>query len=75
MGLAWLIELFERVRDGRPAVTETEYDALASWYRRNELHLYDVGIRAKLMIGPRGFGTTEIVETLRSLRKSNQTLK
>jgi hypothetical protein len=31
----WLHEMYERVRDGIPAVTEIEYAALDGWYSRN----------------------------------------
>jgi hypothetical protein len=72
--LEWLIEMYLRVRGGKPAATEAEFTALADWYMRNEVNVYNVSIRSMLMSGPRRLGATETFETLRSLRSTNPAL-
>jgi hypothetical protein len=65
----WLLEMGERDIQGKPAVTEAEYEVLVAWFRRNEAVISDISIRYKLKPGgARRLGATEVVEKLRSLR-------
>ena len=71
----WLIEIYERIAMGKPAVTEIEYSTLAEWYKRHEPQLYDVNMRSRLMQGvPRRLGATETVEKLRLLQVASPEL-
>jgi hypothetical protein len=73
--MEWLIELTERVIQGKPAATEAEYMALAEWYRRNEANLYDVNIRCRLsQDAARRIGATELSSRLKSLRAAHPEL-
>jgi hypothetical protein len=80
--LFWLYEMYKRVRDGKPPVTEVEYRQLEQWFCDNEHRVpanegLDIGggrrvdrtnLRYSLRSGPRGSGATEVVEDLRALR-------
>jgi hypothetical protein len=74
----WLAEMYGRVREGKAAVTETEYNELGQWYTRNELVVYRVDLRFALQRtrgGPRRLGATETAEDLRLLRAAHPELK
>jgi hypothetical protein len=78
----WLAEMYQRVRQGRPPVTEAEFRGLEGWFRQNEHRLpfnrcVDLGggrrvsvtnLRCDLQRGPRASGATQVVEDLRALR-------
>jgi hypothetical protein len=69
----WLSEMYGRAREGKPSVTESEYEELNGWYKRNES-----AIRASrrdwypftnaLPKGPRDMEVTKYVDRLRELR-------
>ena len=79
---AWLHEMFMRVKDGKPAVTEAEFRELASWFRASHADTaadapIDLGegpamraseVLAALYRGPRRLGVTALVEGLRRLK-------
>jgi hypothetical protein len=78
----WLAAMYQRVRQGRPPVTEAEFRGLEGWFRQNEHRIpfnrcVDLGggrrvsvtnLRYDLQRGPRGSGATQVVEDLRGLR-------
>jgi hypothetical protein len=75
----WLCEMYERVRDGVPGVTEAEYNELKDWYMRNESVVHDGDVRYAFINtyrrGPRRFGATATVERLRALRAAHPGLE
>jgi hypothetical protein len=79
----WLVEMLRRVVQGKPPVTEAEFQGLAAWFHAHEVQLgqsellVDLGagrqtsvgyLRYRLELGPRVKGATEVVEELRRLR-------
>jgi hypothetical protein len=70
----WLHEMYERVRDGIPAITESEYNMLDSWYKRNSLAIRG-GRDADPLggccagKGPRHMFATKYIQRLRLLRR------
>jgi hypothetical protein len=79
----WLFEMLRRVAQGKPPVTEAEFQALAAWFEANAARLFQreqgldlgsgrttsvVAIRCGLARGPRALGVTAVVEELRQIR-------
>ena len=68
---SWHAEMADRVNDGKPGVTETEFHDLAAWFVQNEARITSLdrtNLRYKLGYGPRADGVTELVERLRRIR-------
>ncbi len=78
MELEWLLEMYGRAAECKPAASETEYQEVAEWYRRNESAVYRVEVRYALLShrgGPRRLGATKTFEELRQLRAAHADLE
>jgi hypothetical protein len=79
----WLVEMLQRVREHKPAVTEAEFRELADWFGAHAARLFVpdevfemedgrrtslLCLRAGLARGLRAMGVTELVEDLRLIR-------
>jgi hypothetical protein len=79
----WLVEMLRRVVQGKPPVSEAEFESLVVWLHAHAAqlgpgeHLVDLGagrqtsvgyLRYRLALGPRVKGATEVVEALRRIR-------
>jgi hypothetical protein len=82
----WLSEFIDRVHNGIPPLTETEFKELSDWFNANEERLRQqfsellplsggrkesyANIRYWLRLGPREFGAGKAAQTIRELRQS-----
>jgi hypothetical protein len=75
----WLHEMYERVRDGIPAVTEIEYNELDRWFSRNRSAILDGRdfdpLKGCIGKGPRHMFATKYIQRLRRLKAARPDLK
>jgi hypothetical protein len=82
----WLCEMYERVRDHIPGVTEAEWEGLSAWFSRHKTALCECepGVRdgsirfpypANYLAGPRRLGATETIVSMRRLRERHPDLE
>ena len=75
----WVAEMYGRVSQGKPPMTEVEFWELAAWYRRHESEgIHDANINYDLSNtysgGPHRMGSTKVVMRLRRLRAAHPEL-
>jgi hypothetical protein len=82
----WICEMYERVRDRIPGVTEAEWDGLRAWFSRHKARLCECEPRVRdgsirfpypgnHLAGPRRLGATETIVQMRRLRAAYPDLK
>ncbi|MCH7726711.1 MAG: hypothetical protein IH991_09560, partial [Planctomycetes bacterium] len=54
----WLVEFFDRAREGVPPVTESEFAELAAWLHANDSRLHQASLSSQLLDLGNGEKTT-----------------